>query len=1156
MDHCKPECVQAERFPTLAEALKDGPRVTVAMEFNPLALRPNPHVQVLEDGLTPNQIIARLDLQFTLPFILIVNEEAVMRADWDTPLPAGADCRFLELPRGGGGGKSDPLRVLATVAVVGASMIVPWAFSLTGITASLVGMGIMAGGMLGVNYLFPQRGGSGALASGGTSTDSLTLYSLTANSNAVRLGQPFVEHYGRMIVYPDMAMGSYVRVEGNDVYMYFLGIIGVGHYQVERICIADTPIGDYTGVQFNILQPGATPTLCPALVYTSSEISGQEMEDYDWITATVNPAGTRIHSIEFDVELPNGLVAYSEQSAVPMFWRIDVAVEARAIDDNGEPLTDWVSLAVAPFIFNVTIPLRFSHAYQVPFDSPRWQARFRRTVPKQNNSLYVETIRLTGLRGYGDPHPDYGDVTMFECRVKASEQLNGDISRQINMVATRYLPIVTATGFADQWQPSRCPVDAAAHMVTNANMGRLPQSVLDFPSLYAVKQELAAAGYTFDWRVTSKDSVMNLIQNPARCGRCIACMPGGKFVLIRDKVRPVSFTFTEDHYSEEGLTVTDLPRTDDAPTCYLIRYVNPVTWQEESVYCYDEDGSQDNPEEIDLIGCTSRQQAWEIGMYLYWDDRHNRRSVEFSCGLEGHLAMIGSWVEVTDLVGGWGQSGRIAAIDGSKIWLSEPVDFEGASGVLSLISPAGERAGPYAVSPSQDSAHCVIDTTGALPAWIRPQTTHHTEATPYAFTPVHRPLMLSRITKISHPSRGRVRITASEVKERVYNNPGPAPPVKAMAPRGNHVLFSQLTGDFDDALYVGVFTLSWGTSVAAGEGVVAVTIEERRLNASTLVTSLQFDPAVRAHTFTTTSGVAFSGIYVDLRLFVGGVVVARSTQEYNYIKYVARSSDYVLAAFPHSVEYLPNSVEVFVSGDDSTCPLRWRSEYGGDRWLNVEIQRNGVSQIGKAIYPGKNTDGSNASEAKFTIDETHVAVAGYSWGDSFFLKAQGRWSGDRTIEGTYERCIAAQKSRPDYFPITPRSSVPFVRSLTYSGSGKGNITLAGTKLASQIKWRVYGTALVMSTMAWRPTTLARVEVHAQYGAVNSLPLIGGLPLVALSAVYNPNVGSTGFIPYDMTFNMPLPSAGQVLFVYVKVRDYGFPLGAVIWSAYAWATPPA
>lgn len=224
------------------------------------------------DGITPNKALAELGLNTRAPIFLIVDEEALGRAEWDTPLDKKSHCTFVEIPQG-----ADPftfLLVMSLALSVGATI---YSMSMAGATNS---------------------------TDAGTTED---VYSFTSSRNRLRIGEPFAEPFGRVQIFPDLAQQSYMRNTNNEQYLYFYGFLGVGEYDVEAVYIDKTPIGDYSDSSYAILGPGESPSIIPdQVVWTSTEVGNQDLEA-DWAVFTISGPGTEAQFIEYDITFPGGL---------------------------------------------------------------------------------------------------------------------------------------------------------------------------------------------------------------------------------------------------------------------------------------------------------------------------------------------------------------------------------------------------------------------------------------------------------------------------------------------------------------------------------------------------------------------------------------------------------------------------------------------------------------------------------------------------------------------------------------------------------------------------------------------------------------------------------------------------------------------------------
>lgn len=760
--------------------------------FNPLSTD-NDFIALPDPGekLSPNDIIARNALVFSRPVLCVVDGDIWGRADWDCPVPADGVVRFVEFPRGGGG--SNPLQIIATIAIVALSI---YTGGLVGAAygaawGSLASAGVMIVGSLLLGMLFPYQSQSSRSDLGTPDT----IYSVGA-SNRMRIGEPYAERFGTRKFFPDFAQGSFTRIEGQDQYLYGLFVLGIGHFSGISVYIDKTPLTNYAGSTYNIIQPGNAPAIVTRVCWTCSEAGGQELETTS-IQYIVNPRGTVIYSIEYDVLFGSGLVRYDDrgnrQSA-----SVTVAAEVRLVDDYGNALSGWATFHVRTYSAASKDPLRFGNEVGVPLGGGRYEIKIWRTAPPSESSQTVDRVSLVGIRGFGGNHPAVAGVTMLEVKIKATDQLNGEVASKINAVATRMLNPVTATGFGGSLVATRSIVDAVAYMVTSANGGKQSASLLVWDEMFAARSLFDTEGYFFDWGFTSRVSVMDAAATAARCGLAVPFTPGGLFCLALDRAKAMpSLAFSgATGIDKDSLKITHDFKTPDTPDHVRVAYTDPITWLPETVDCVTLGGGNSIPLEISLDGCTDRTHAWKVGIRMWKDIFLTVTTIEWVTGLMGHLPTLFSWVAVGEETVDWGQTGVITATEPGKIWLSEPVDFAGqAQGWLMLQGPDGSSMGPYVVLPT-DYAHCV---EGTVPG-VKTVQNDDLGATPYIFGPVSESVHIVRVMSIAPQGRDRVSLIGQVVNVDVYDLtgtvPSPSNSVGAYAPVETvQIQREQSTGD-------------------------------------------------------------------------------------------------------------------------------------------------------------------------------------------------------------------------------------------------------------------------------------------------------------------------------------------------------------------------
>lgn len=716
--------------------------------YNPLTL----NYDIIYSGtdlLSPNKVIKQENLIFIRPVVLLVNGSPILRESWDNKLKKDDICHFVELPGVEG---------LVSAAIYLGKMI------LYAVVAYAIG------------YLYNLWFGPEPID---TVEDAETVYNLTNDVNRFRIGDPFPEHFGRFICFPSLVQQNYVEYTDNPghlnyQYMHMIGVIGVGEYDVTSVYIDKTLISEYEDSTYNIIPPGGSPTLITRLVYTSSAISGQELST-SWLTTAVTAPNVEVSEIGFDIIFPSGIIHYGKSGRI---YTHSAAIQAqiRKISATGTALTTWADIKSIRWYNATKQTLRYTLKCSA-FGAARYEFRIRMTTTPSTHPRMVDNCVIEALRGYGANHPNYGDVTLLEVKIKATERLSGNVARKINTLCTRKLHSIITGGFSATKAATRSIVDACAYIVTADNGGQQSDSVLDFAELLTMRSTLASKSNYFNHRFTKKTMCFNALRQIAKCGRCLPIQPGGLFSLVRDRIQSVpSQIYTCDDYTEGTLQFNHVMRTDDDSTGVEVEYVDDEAWQVQTVLCYDIGGSSDTLARLSLIGCTDRQHAFEEGMYAFWDDELNRTTISFTTGLKGLIPSIGDMIYVASRQVDWGQTGQIAHISTTVATLSEPVDFgdSASEGKLILTKKDGSVLGPYNVTPGNCAHSVLISLSSANINTIHAQ---GLTATKFIFGITMDEVLKVRVLKIIPLSNNEIKIEGSIIHDGVHTSPGGAPAI-------------------------------------------------------------------------------------------------------------------------------------------------------------------------------------------------------------------------------------------------------------------------------------------------------------------------------------------------------------------------------------------
>lgn len=721
---------------------------------------------VIQQPKTVWQLVKEQKVDLTMPILCLINGVPVMRENWNDLLNNNEIVNIVSLPLGGGGGGSNPVRVVLTVAVIVASVYtggaVGAAYGAGWGAAATAGVSI-SGGIL-VNTLVPTPKPTLNGMTSSSYTQSPT-YSLQAQGNSARLGNPIPVIYGRHLIYPDFAAQPYYRYQNNEQYVYQLHCIGQGSYDVEQIRVEDTPISAFKEITYKIVNPGENNTLFNEDVVTSAEVAGQELLKGVIVGGFVlNPTESEINKIEIDVACQRGLYYANDNGGLSektVQWRVD----ARLIDDEDNALGDWFTLATETLTGSTINGIYRTYAYSVA--RGRYEVRATRLDDKDDCSRSGHELRWISAKGYVVSEKNYGNVTLLAIVMKATDNLSQRASNLINCVVTRKLKTWSPNSGWSGLTPTRSIAWALADILKADYGAKLTDKSIDLNALYQLERKWSVRGDTFNGVFDSKLTVYEALSRVAKVGRAVAFIQGGIVRFVRDepKTIPVAL-FGPRNIVKNSLSIQYIMPSEDTADSVCVQYFSEKTWKTSEINGTFSGSASDKTATVELFGCTNKEQAQREAVYMALANRYRRRVVTFSTELEGLIPTYGDLIAITHDMARWGQGGEVIARNGLKLTLSEPVAFsDGVKNILALRNKNGSLGGVYEVTATELSTEVTLKTQPS----IEILTASGVERTHFAFGSADKWSVFARVTGI-RPRSNQVEITAVIEDDRVHQN--------------------------------------------------------------------------------------------------------------------------------------------------------------------------------------------------------------------------------------------------------------------------------------------------------------------------------------------------------------------------------------------------
>lgn len=678
--------------------------------------------------------------EFIRPTVCLFNGKPLKRADWSRTVIRETDTVLFFTPPAGGGASQAIIGVVLMVAIAVAApylagLIGPMlgsAFAAGTIGAQLLTAGIglaLGAAAMGIMSLFsspaPQVTNQTS-GYGGTPQSSPTYSSTGFQQNTARLDQPIPVLYGRHMVVPDYIMPPYARYVGNKQYIHTFLAVTQGRCSIEATRIGETPISSFASIVTQKVEPGEVPN--PDIVDTRflpcRDIAQVELPATNDTGGNVwkgpyiaNPSGTVIDYAELDFVAPRGLYAYSGGGFAGRSATVEI--EAQQIDAQGDPIGEWTAIHTEVHSAADNAPQRYTHGYELPA-AGRWQFRSRRTDAKDMSASAGHQIDWAGLRGRLTTTRSYAGLTGIAIKMEATGDLNGQTSRQVNVIATRLLPTWNGMAMNDEEVPTRSLCDAFVDIAHNEAYGAgQPYSRIDLAGIYSSKQEFADLGWSFDFVFDQTVTCWEALARVARASIAERVVQGGKLRLVRDvpvvapammftprNIRPGSFS---KQYKLPDETTADM---------VIGTYMNPNSWKPATVKEAFDDSPRRNPATIQFHGVTHRPQARAMAWYRVRENRYRRGITSLGTEMEGFMVLYGDGCVVSHDMPAWGQSAEVIEWDAATrtMTLTDGLDWS-ASGAhyIAISQPNGTMAGPFAAADGGDDGTKLIVGAGTLP---------------------------------------------------------------------------------------------------------------------------------------------------------------------------------------------------------------------------------------------------------------------------------------------------------------------------------------------------------------------------------------------------------------------------------------------------------
>lgn len=415
----------------------------------------------------------------------------------------------------------------------------------------------------------------------------------------------------------------------------------------------------------------------------------------EWSSEFVaTPGKETTTAIEIDFFFPNGL-GYIRDNGDVTSQGLGIEIQYRNAD--GGPRT-----TISKWYENWTLDqIGITESINVPQMRPA--VRVRRVGASATSTQVKDTIQWYGLKSRLRTRTSYPRWTTMAAKLRVGGRLGAQSENQINVVATRMLPVLQSDGTWSAPQPTR-DISAFVRYITGSiGYSDLNLDAVELQRLDAVWK---ARGETLD-HVYDLTTAQDALKLAFRAGFSELTVSHGLIRPVRDDVR----TQFEQSYSPLNMTKplreSVSPRKPMDPDGVEVEYIDAETWTSMTVKCLLPGDQGFKLEKLKLDGVTDRVRAWRIGMRRRREQAYRNREYSFGTEMDAFNSEYLSYVPLFDDEPGNAQMGLLTDIGsttgGALLRISEPLRWvAGEPHSVGYRTPEGKFVGPFVASPGPD----------------------------------------------------------------------------------------------------------------------------------------------------------------------------------------------------------------------------------------------------------------------------------------------------------------------------------------------------------------------------------------------------------------------------------------------------------------------
>ena len=489
--------------------------------------------------------------------------------------------------------------------------------------------------------------------------------------------------YGRMKT-GGIMLQRHVISDGEKQYLNLLYCLAEGPIDsITDIKLNGNPIENYSGVnvekRYGTNNQSAIKNFNDS--YADTVLSYELNPSSEWSHYELQ--GNAAEGLEITFCFPVGLYYSNDRGGVDATW-VDLQAQYRLVGTS-----KWHDFEIPNNgRISENSNTAFYRVYRVmDITAGQYEVRARCSAKAGTSIRYANRIQWQSVTQiiYDDfVHPG---KALLGIRALATDQLSGNDPQMTCIMERSTVLVWNPTEKAYVNKPACNPAWAAydiMHQCRDFNGTKVvfgaKAACMDYYAFAAWAQMCENAGiefhYLFDTPLRNWDAVCY----PARIARGSVFMAGTKITCVYDFASQPVQLFTVSNVKKESFKEEFLEMAQRA-NAVEVSFMNKDKDYERDVLTvygddYDTTEAVINPTQLEIMGCTSVEQAYHFARWKLRENRYEIRTISFEAFADAIACKLGDVILVQSDVALWGDGGRIEKVEGNVITVDRPIDTD------------------------------------------------------------------------------------------------------------------------------------------------------------------------------------------------------------------------------------------------------------------------------------------------------------------------------------------------------------------------------------------------------------------------------------------------------------------------------------------------